>query len=178
MMADNEEKNNINLRDNIDNFDDVNALLVNDVPSEFKLNIPEEPSEDIADTTISNHNKEVLNNLNDAKIAAINSYTEQEKERAKRQKPLLNAVLWITVIQCAFFNGIIGFTAFAIFKMNSSDIISHLLELLKWYIAATVAELIGMIAFVVRGTFSNNHIKTLKLFLAEAGENDKEENQK
>ena len=139
--------------------------LVKDVPKRIKMDIPETESQYTANNAINHHNEGVMDTLEDAKIAAIRSFTINENERAKRQRPLLIAILVITAIQCVFFNVLMGGVAFFILKMEEPEVLYQLFEILKWYIGATVVEFIGIIAFIVRATFSNDHMKVLYLIL-------------
>ena len=106
----------------------------------------------------------IINKDNDkAKTAIVSAYTDNETERVKRQKWLLWAVVILTGIQLVFFNLIICYVVRQSFQTEILDIINNMFDILKYYIGATVVELIGMIVFVVSSTFSTSHFEAMKL---------------
>ena len=52
--------------------------------------------------------------------------------------------------------------------------IDNLFSIVKYYIGATVVELMGMIAFIAKGTFSSDHIKVMKFLFTEKEESEQE----
>lgn len=105
-----------------------------------------------------------------AVLAIIKAYADNEMERVKRQKWLLIAVVFLAACQLIFFNRIIYQTVLqsielAKMEMVNGDIVQNLFNILKYYIGATVVELIGMIVFITKGTFTSDHVKTMELVL-------------
>lgn len=151
-------------------FEDLKNLLSDEVPNDIESSIPESPTEDEVDSLIEKYNDKMVDVLKDAKLAAIWSFVKNESERTKRQKPLLFIVAGFTAIQLVAFNLIIGLTAWLVFKNGDTNVIIHLIELLKYYIGATVVELITMLAYITTGTFSTNHVKTMDKLLENISE--------
>lgn len=159
-------------------FEDLKNSLSDDVPDDIESSIPENPSEDEIDSLIEKYNDKMVDVLKDAKLAAVWSFVKNENERTKRQKPLLYIVAGFTAIQLLAFNGIIGVTVWLVFKNGNADVITHFIDLLKYYIGATVVELITMLAYITTGTFSTNHVKTMNKLLGSVSEKkDEKENE-
>ena len=145
-------------------IDDLNKQLTDQVPEKQQFSFPEsavKPKKEIVVKANARAN-EILNN---AKISVVNSYVTNEEERTKRQKPLLYAIVAITAFQLVSFNVIIACCVFLAFKNNDPTILTQLFEVMKYYIGATIVELIGMVWFITKGTFSTNHVKTMELML-------------
>lgn len=111
----------------------------------------------------ANHEAEGI--LKDAKLAVIRSYLKNEEERTRRQRPLLFIIAGLTFFQLSIFNVIIGAVVYFSFRNAEPSVLAALFGVLKYYIGATVTELIGMIAVITTGTYSLNHIKTMELLL-------------
>ena len=157
-------------------FDLLKSKLPKIVPDNLQLAVQNTPSQDEVKTIIDDANAKAVDILNDAKLAIIKSYAKNEKERAERQKPLLWIVVGLTALQLIAFNVIIAMIACAAFKTENSEIILQLFEILKYYIGATVVELIGMVWFITRDTFSSNHIKMMKLMFTDNSHEEAEKN--
>lgn len=152
---------------NTEVFNLLKSKLPAIVPDNLQLAVQNTPSQEEAKTLIDDANSKAVDILNDAKLAIIKSYAKNEKERAERQKPLLWIVVFLTALQLIAFNVIIAMIACAAFKTKNSEIILQLFEILKYYIGATVVELIGMVWFITRDTFSSNHSKMMKLMFTD-----------
>lgn len=144
-------------------YEQLKNQLLEEVPVELKFSVQDTPSEEEVESIIDDANSKAIDALNNAKFAIIRSYSENEKERAKRQKPLLYIVVLLTALQLIAFNLVIGSIVIHSFQTKDSTIILQLFEILKYYIGATVVELIGMIWFITRDTFSSNHTKMMEL---------------
>ena len=158
-------------------FNQLKSKLPAIVPDNLQLSVEDTPSQDEVKTIIDDANAKAVDILNDAKLTIVKSYANNEKERAERRKPLLWVVVSLTAFQLVAFNFIIVMIACLAFKSENSEVILRLFEILKYYIGATVVELIGMVWFITRDTFSSNHIKMMKLIFgkksdAEAGKKD------
>lgn len=97
---------------------------------------------------------------------AISVFSKGESERLSHQNGLIKSVGRLTILQLIFFNVIVVIALIGSFVKGSPDIIKELFTILKYYIGATVVELIGMIAFITRGTFSSDHIKVMKMLFS------------
>lgn len=146
-------------------FDELKAGLHAVVPSDLKLEVQRTPSQEEVKTIIEDANARAAVILDNAKIAIIKSYTTNERERSNRQKPLLWLVVGLTGLQLIAFNVIIGVMIHKIFTTGKPEVILPFFEILKYYIGATVVELIGMILFITRDTFSSNHFKMMQMML-------------
>ena len=88
---------------------------------------------------------------------------ERQKQRFKRNILILVSVL--TSIQLVFFNAVVVFVVMActtkmeFFKNLSVGEITEVLGFLKYYIGATVVELLGMLLFIIRYVFTDREIK-------------------
>ena len=110
------------------------------------------------------HTKTIIEESNEkAKSVIIKAYADNENERVNRQKYLLWAVVILTAVQMIFFNAVIAVVVYYSFKSNNQSTISCLFDILKYYIGATVVELIGMIVYITSGTFSSSHYEAMKM---------------
>lgn len=137
----------------------------NDLFSRFlRQKVPDDITVDFPNQV--DHTKDIINESNaQEREAVITTYIINETERVKRQRPLLFAVLVITFIQLLVFNAIVAAVVYLSFISDQQETINNLFEILKYYIGATVAELIGMVLFIVTGTFSSSHVETMKILL-------------
>ena len=148
------------------------STSVNQLPEEctdviskaFDGVFPEDLTVDFDDHT--SNTKSIIEESNEkAKSAIIKSYAKNETERVKRQKYLLWAVVALTAIQMVFFNGVIAGVVYLSFKSGEQETINNIFDILKYYIGATVVELIGMIVYITSGTFSSSHVDTMKMLI-------------
>lgn len=142
-------------------FEALKDGLTAKVPSKMENTVPDNPLPAQIKQKISQYNYKMADVSNDAKVAAIWSFVKNEEERTERQKPLLNNLVKLTVFQLVAFNVIIAGVAWLSFRCSDTTIVPQFFEILKYYIGATVAELLAMIWFVTKGTFSSEHIKML-----------------
>ena len=163
----NENTDSVNTQptDSNPSFDELKNKLSDAVPTKLESTVPNTPSEDEVESLIVRYNDKSVEILKDAKLAAIWSFVKNESERTKRQKPLLYIVAIFTAIQLIAFNVIIAAVAWFSFQNSETDVITQLFDILKYYIGATVVELISMLAYITSGTFSTNHVKTMELLL-------------
>lgn len=133
--------------------------LKNQVPDSVTFGLVSPPSPKSKDEIVDKDNDR-------ASAAIIKAYTEHEIARVKRQKWLLLVIVLLTAGQLVFFNYIIYLTITKSFQTAqlealNTDVINNLFTILKYYIGATIVELIGMIWFITKGTFSSDHVKTM-----------------
>lgn len=123
------------------------------------------PTEDIIYS--SNQNADCM--FNNAKSAIVQSFVKHEEVRMKRQMPLFMIIGVLATIQLIVFNVILTYIAIASFENGQKETLSYMFEMLKYYIGATVVELIAMLAYITSVTFSRDHMKIMKSIF----ENDK-----
>ena len=138
--------------------------LKNQVPDSVTFGLASPPSPKSKDEIVDKDNDR-------ASAAIIKAYTDHEIARVKRQKWLLLVIVLLTAGQLIFFNYLIYFTITKSFQTAqleaiNTDVIDNLFTILKYYIGATIVELIGMIWFITKGTFSSDHVKTMQSVLA------------
>lgn len=158
-------------KENEQNITNTTDPCYNAFSEELKKQVPENVTFGLASPTSSKSKDEKVDTANDkAQFATINAYTNHELERVRRQKWLLGAVVLLTAGQLIFFNYMIYMTVSQSFLVSqletiNIDVVNNLFDILKYYIGATVVELIGMILFITKGTFSSDHVKTMELIL-------------
>lgn len=87
-------------------------------------------------------------------------FFESEKQKQSLRSKIVSFIRILIVLQLIFFNFIIGFIIFAVivkctrFNALSTTIVSSLLGFLKYYISATIVELLGMLFFITQYSFS------------------------
>lgn len=92
--------------------------------------------------------------------------SSSEEARIKQQKPLQISLLVFVGIQLIFFNGIICALVVYFFRLNDQSIIGHILDFLKYYVGAVLVELIGMIMFITKSTFTSPAQDIIKGFFS------------
>lgn len=125
------------------------SLIINvDKLEEFK----KDKTIDIKDTN------EFFENLNRLTLSA-------EVQKQEFKKKILQLVSILTCIQLVFFNLIVAFVIVAFttkiswIKSLKVDAIVAILDFLKYYIGATVVELLGMLLFIIGYVFSDSKLK-------------------
>lgn len=137
----------------------------------LKNQVPDSVTFGLASPSSPKSKDEIVDKDNDrASAAIIKTYTEHEIARVKRQKWLLLVIVLLTAGQLIFFNYIIYLTITKSFQTAqleaiNVDVIDNLFTILKYYIGATIVELIGMVWFITKGTFSSDHVKTMQSVL-------------
>lgn len=80
---------------------------------------------------------------------------KSEKARLSQQKPLLVTIGVCVGVQLLLFNVVIILLIIQWWGTENATIVTELLEFLKYYIGAVVVELIGMIVFITKSTFTS-----------------------
>ena len=149
--------------------------LIAGFPKEVSVNLPQDdiPSEN----KIAKANIKAEEALFDARLKITNLYIECEQKRLEQQKPLLDAVIGLTKIQLICFNVVICVLTYVIatvsfFKMDL-ELWKVMLDFLKYYIGAVVVELLGMLFFIAKSTFSSNYNKIMENILDPNPKKDK-----
>lgn len=144
---------------------EVNDCLTGIVPGDLKYSLPDGPTIEKTERLIQEHNDKMLLILKDAELVAVWAFVKNEVERTKRQKPLLFIVAGFTFLQLLAFNLVVAVCAWRIISTAELDIIAQVIDLVRYYIGATVVELIAMLLYIVTGTFATHHIKTMDALL-------------
>lgn len=102
-------------------------------------------------------------------IESINKQIyKNENQKRKFKKSLLYLISFLTIIQLIFFNAVVVYVVlsltskWAIFKNLDAKTTSETLSFLKYYIGATVVELLGMLLFITRYVFTDTIAKHYK----------------
>lgn len=117
----------------------------------------------------------------DDKIKEMNMEIRQreEEQKVRLRETLTRLVARFILLQLGVFNFVIVFivaavvTNFSFFRILEHKIIQSLFDLLKYYISATIVELLGMLVFILHYVFSKysgiDHISDLKDILKKKG---------
>ena len=142
----------------------LDQALKEKVPSgDVEIDMPEDSVESSEDK-IEVANEDTLDLLRKSVTERIiDAYTKAETERSARQVPLFLCISWLTIGQLIAFNLIIAATGVFSFLNSNIEVIFSFFEICKYYIGAVIVELIGMLAFIMKGTFSSKHIDMMKL---------------
>lgn len=146
-------------------LDDLNNYLFENFPNRQEYNIPDEQSVNKVSQLIESYNSKAEQTLEAARLAVIRSYVDNEKQRVIRQKPLLIVITILASVQLVAFNVMIFVILDFSFNTGNLEIINQMLNLFKYYIGATIVELIGLLVVITKGTFSSNHVKIMRLLL-------------
>lgn len=166
-LAMSEKDKTVDIPTSESDFQKIIDVLAEEVPNTLTNTIPSTPSKDEITQKIERHNNKMAMIPGDARSAAVWSFIEHEKQRADRQKPLLYIIAVFTGFQLLVFNIIISVIAGLAFHNGTLDVISLFFDIFKYYIGATVAELIGMLYFITKGTFSSDHVKIMELLFGD-----------
>ena len=87
-------------------------------------------------------------------------FSDSEEIRLNLQKPIFKAVIFLFALQIIIFNAIIIYLVYKVIGCGMCSIKSTpelfiaLLDFLKYYIGAVVVEIIGLVAVIIKSTFS------------------------
>lgn len=141
-----------------DILDSAAQTLVSQVPSAPESNIPNQKNE--SDRIIKQANDKAIN----AQSSIIGLITESERSRLEKQKPVLSWVIAFVGSQLFVFNALIAFTIiFSAIKNPNNENFLIIFEFLKYYIGAVLLELIGMIVFITKSTFTSSTKEMLNI---------------
>ena len=107
--------------------------------------------------------EEKINNYN---LQIIKETSEQKIKLRDRLTKTVRNFIWVQLI---FFNIIVGVIVAAVtislpyFKVVDNDLATLLFDFLKYYIGATIVELLGMLVFVLHYAFSDSSGSTNKI---------------
>lgn len=141
--------------------------ITQSVPTVVKVRIPKDHEYD-KEQLIDRANAKAAEVMNNARLAIVNSYVQGERNKLERQKPLLYIVACFTGLQLLVFNVVVAGAVWLAFEKGDASIVKSMINVLKYYIGATVVELIGMLTFITSATFSTKHIKTMELLLSDS----------
>lgn len=89
------------------------------------------------------------------------------------QRWLVIAIVALLAVQIIFFNVIVSITLATSFNHAEQETINGLFSLLRYYISATAVELVGMVAFIAKATFSTEYVKPMRDLIARLPSNKK-----
>lgn len=134
--------------------------LENQVPLVQESQIP---SEDNA----ASKTKNIIKQANNQTLESILGFiSKSEDARIERQNPVLYVVLVLTLIQLLVFNGLISFVIYSAVKTPEAGNLPIIVEFLKYYIGAVLVEMIGMIVFITKSTFTSSTKEMLNIVKA------------
>lgn len=141
--------------------------LENQVPNVQESKLPNE----------KNKAENIIKQANDRTQESILGFiAKSEDARLKRQNPVLYIVLLLVLLQLVVFNGLIIFVIYTALKNQTYGDLSLILEFLKYYIGAVLVEMIGMIVFITKSTFTSSTKEMLNVVKSwsKKGKNKKE----
>lgn len=134
------------------------------VPETPLVDFSNEPVKAIEDKIVAANAEASLRMANakaDALLRIVHIYSQSEDKRIESQKPLREAVTSLVKWQLAIFNFIILGVVIVSLYLGGADVISGLFDFLKYYLGATLVELLGMLYFITKKTFSPNSIEQI-----------------
>ncbi len=91
-------------------------------------------------------------------------YIKNEEQKRQQRTTVLAVITRLVVIQMIFFNLVVVLLLATVvldlpyLKSMSIETVTALLDFLKYYISATIVELLGMLLFIVRNLFNSKGI--------------------
>ncbi len=141
--------------------DQLEGMLIQSVPHEVATDL-EKATPQATQDKINQENRNAASLLKSIEMNILNDFTAHEKERSEARKPLLSAIKIFTGIQLVSFNLIIILLVFFSFFISDVSDLSLLFDLLKYYIGATIVELISLIFFIAKATYSSDHVRMME----------------
>ena len=99
----------------------------------------------------------------DSKIHSINNeYTKNETQKRIHRTKILKTVIVLIYIQLIFFNIIVLIMLssvifnFSFFRVIDAKMTELILDFLKYYVSATVVELLGMFLLIIKNVFDSS----------------------
>lgn len=74
-------------------------------------------------------------------------------------------MLFFVAVQLVSFNGVIGYMVYKMCETLDSQIVSTILDFCKYYVNVVFVELIGMVWFITRSTFTSTSKDIIKGFI-------------
>lgn len=100
--------------------------------------------------------------------AVIQTYLESEATHLEQQKPVGVIIAISVIIQLIAFNVLIYLVVLGSHDLEKTQI---LLDFMKYYIGAVIAEMLAMCWFVIRGIYSGSIKKMAEHILSKKGDN-------
>ena len=119
----------------------------------FKESIPDKVKTKLPVAKASSEDKVTRAN-EESQDKLIAAYTQVVKQQLKLQRPLSAWIIALFGIQPLILNGIIVFLI--VVCMKSETLMPLLFEFLRYYIGAVVVELLGLVAIIIKSTFSSS----------------------
>ena len=146
------------------NPNNVDSKLIALVPGANSTVVPQKRGTNGNSSIVGENSRAVANEVLDA-------FTKTENARERREKPLLITLIVLMTIQVVAFNIIIAGAGIYIFSLKDTSVLQLFFDVLKYYIGATVVELIGIFAFVIKGTFISGHSKLVEMLMDKENRN-------
>lgn len=122
---------------------------------------------DTVNSVIDIYDEEANNNT-----AIMTQFQENESQKRNLKPRILKWVCWFILLQLVIMNGIllviiistvVGDSALGFIHSIDTTVIPDVFDFLKYYISATVVELLGMLYFMVTRVFDNSILKFFEL---------------
>lgn len=143
-------------------YTQVFAGLGERIPDALQSDLPKQ--EQTSEQSIEDINTKAENSL-------LKILDKSETERLKQQKPRRNCLLFFVGVQLFAFNGVIIYMVYRMCEKLDAQIITSILDFCKYYIGAVFLELIGMIWFITRSTFTSTSKDIIKGFIDRISKN-------
>lgn len=130
--------------------------LGEEIPDAIQNDLPEQKR--TSEESIKNINTQVEDFL-------LKIVEKSELERLEQQKPLRNWMLFFVAVQLVSFNGVIGYMVYKMCKTLDAQLVSTILDFCKYYVNVVFVELIGMVWFITRSTFTSTSKDIIKGFI-------------
>ena len=130
--------------------------LKGSIPSDPTVKMPGNPEDSVKNGEKNSSAEAKVDDANTkTKNTLLGLLDKSEAARLSQQKPLLRAIVACVGAQLLLFNVVIILLIIQWWGTENSTIVTGLLEFLKYYIGAVVVELIGMIVFITKSTFTS-----------------------
>lgn len=126
--------------------DSLWQALSSQIPKVVKSDLPEQKET----------SEQQINKMNmAAQTSLLEILSQNEQERLKQQNPLRTWLLILVSGQMVAFNVIMGYMVYRVCSNLTSEIIADILDFFKYFIGAVLVELIGMVWFITKSTFTS-----------------------
>ena len=153
-MSDDKKKTGTEQGSGSDPIGELLEPLIGQIPQDTYIDIP---------ATATATSEEIVSDANSKlEDSLLKIFKKSEEIRLEQQKPLLIAIIVLVAIQLIAFNVIIWLLVSNILEQKEPQLITALLDFLKYYIGAVIVELIGLVVLVAQTTFSMHPTKMLE----------------
>lgn len=124
--------------------DDLQQKLAESVPDEVSTKDAETVDQSLESIQASSVNK------------LIEILSDSENKRLSRQRPIFTAIIIMLGFQMVMVNGVVIALLVLTWWKNDAALITQLYDFIKYYVSLSVAELLGMLLFITKSSFSSN----------------------